>query len=119
MAAVPATFGAPTVSGDSSPGIFTTLLVYGYYVYLEMTKGQTVGKMALSFKVDRPRWRAAHAGRRPCAATPRLLLGIVPILGGLAQFVIVIVIAVTISNDPFNRGWHDNFAGGTAVVRAK
>jgi hypothetical protein len=48
-----------------------------------------------------------------------MLLSMVPLLGGLAQLVVVIVIGVTINSDPFKRGWHDNFAGGTAVVRAK
>ncbi len=48
-----------------------------------------------------------------------MLLGILPVLGGVLQFVVVVVIAVTISNDPFKRGWHDNFAGGSAVVRSR
>lgn len=97
--------------------ILTTLLTYAYFVYLESTRGQTVGKMALGYKVIGP------DGGLPSteAAAKRnayLLLGLVPFLGGLVQFVLLIVIAITISSDPFKRGWHDNFAGGTAVVRA-
>jgi uncharacterized RDD family membrane protein YckC len=49
------------------------------------------------------------------------ILAVIPIVGGLigsiAELVIVIVIAVTISNSPTKQGWHDNFAGGTRVVR--
>lgn len=97
--------------------IITTLLTFGYFAYLESTRGQTVGKMALGYKVIGP------DGGLPSieAAAKRnayLLLGLVPIVGGLVQFVLLIVIAVTISSDSFKRGWHDNFAGGTAVVRA-
>lgn len=97
--------------------IVTTLLTYAYFVYLESTRGQTVGKMALGYKVIGP------DGGLPSmeAAAKRnayLLLGLVPYLGGLVQFVLLIVIAVTINSDSFKRGWHDNFAGGTAVVRA-
>lgn len=98
--------------------MITTLLIYAYFVYLESTRGQTVGKMALGYKVIGPDGNVPAtdvAARR----NAYLLLGLIPILGGLAQFVLVIVIAVTINNDPFKRGWHDNFAGGTAVVRAK
>lgn len=99
-------------------GVITTALVFGYFVYLESTRGQTVGKMALSYKVIAPDGGVPStevAARR----NAYLLLGIIPIIGGLAQFVVVIIIAVTIGSDPFNRGWHDNFAGGSAVVRAK
>ncbi len=97
-------------------GVVGAALTFGYYVYLESTRGQTVGKMALSFKVIGP------DGNLPSSEVAMrrnawLLLSIVPFLGGLAQFVIAIVIGVTINSDPFKRGWHDNFAGGTAVVR--
>lgn len=98
--------------------IITTALTFAYFVYLESTRGQTVGKMALSFKVIGP-----DGGNPTTEVAIRrnayLLLGIVPFIGGLVQLVVVIVIAVTISNDSFKRGWHDNFAGGSAVVRAQ
>ena len=99
--------------------IFTTLLGFGYYTYLEMTKGQTVGKMALSLKVIGPDGgvpTSEQAARR----NAYVLLGIIPTaLGALVSLGVAVAIAVTISNDPFKRGWHDNFAGGTAVVRSK
>lgn len=99
-------------------GLITTLLTYAYFVYLESTRGQTVGKMALSYKVIGPDG-ALPSTEVAAKRNAYLLLGIIPFLGGLAQLVLVIVIGVTISSDAFNRGWHDNFAGGTAVVRAK
>ena len=50
------------------------------------------------------------------------MLGIIPFIGGLigalAELVAVIVIAVGISNNTATRqAWHDNFAGGTRVVK--
>ena len=51
------------------------------------------------------------------------ILAVVPFVGGLigalAELVIVILIAVTVSNSPTKQGWHDNFAGGTRVVKTK
>ncbi len=98
-------------------GVASTLLTFGYFVYLESTRGQTVGKMALSIKVVGP---DGHPPTREVAARRNAwaVVSIVPFLGDIVQLVLVIVIAVTIGSGPFNRGWHDNFAGGTAVVRA-
>jgi len=98
--------------------IATTLLGYAYAVWLEASRGQTVGKMAVGIKV------IGADGRVPTteAAAKRnawLLLSIVPVLGGLLSFIAAVAIGVTISNDPFKRGTHDNLAGGTAVVRAR
>lgn len=98
--------------------LVSTLLGFGYAVWLEASRGQTVGKMALGFKVVGPDGRVPAtdvAARR----NAWLLLGLVPILGGLLSFVVAIAIGVTIANDPFKRGTHDNFAGGSAVVRSR
>ncbi len=35
-------------------GIISTLVTYGYFVWMETARGQTVGKMALNFKVIGP-----------------------------------------------------------------
>ena len=98
--------------------LVTTMLGFAYAVWLEASRGQTVGKMALGFKVVGP------DGRLPSndVALRRnawLLLGLIPLLGPLLSFVAAIAIGVTISNDPFKRGTHDNFAGGSAVVRSR
>jgi len=98
--------------------LLSTALTYAYAVWLESSRGQTVGKMALGIKVIGPDGRLPT----PEAALRRnawLLFAIVPVLGGLLSFVAAIAIGVTIANDPFKRGTHDNFAGGTAVVRAR
>lgn len=99
-------------------GIVTTLIGFGYAVWLESSRGQTVGKMALGIKVIDVQGRVPSpevAGRR----NAWLLLSVIPLLGGLIALVVAIWIGVSISSDPFNRGVHDNFAGGTAVVRKR
>lgn len=99
-------------------GAITTLVTFAYYVWLESSRGQTVGKQILKFRTVGP------DGGYPTVdqATRRnlwLLVSILPVFGGLLSAAIAIFIGVGISNDPFKRGWHDNFAGGTAVVRAR
>ncbi|MFP5577848.1 MAG: RDD family protein [Acidimicrobiia bacterium] len=98
--------------------LVTTMLGYAYAVWLESSRGQTVGKMALGFKVVGPDGRVPA----PDVALRRngwLLLSLVPIIGGVLSFVAAVAIGVTIANDPFKRGTHDNFAGGSAVVRSR
>jgi uncharacterized RDD family membrane protein YckC len=98
--------------------LLSTALSFAYAVWLEASRGQTVGKMALGIKVIGPDGRLPA----PDAAMRRnvwLLLALVPILGGILSFVAAVAIGVTIANDPFKRGTHDNFAGGTAVVRSR
>lgn len=96
----------------------STLLGFAYAVLLEASRGQTLGKMALGYKVVGPDGRVPSndvAMRR----NAWLLLGLVPIIGGVLSFVAAVAIGVTIANDPFKRGTHDNFAGGSAVVRSR
>jgi uncharacterized RDD family membrane protein YckC len=97
-------------------GILTTLLGMAYFVWLESTRGQTVGKMVLSLRVHGP-GGALPSTEEAFKRNAWYLLGIVPVIGGLASFVIAIAIAVTISNDAAGRGLHDNFAGGTLVTK--
>lgn len=98
--------------------LLSTFLAYAYSVWLESSRGQTVGKMALGIKVIGPDGRVPTqdvALRR----NAWLLFRLVPILGQLLSFVAAVAIGVTIANDSFKRGVHDNFAGGSAVVRAR
>ncbi len=96
--------------------MLTTILAFAYFTFFESSRGQTPGKMALSIKVV---GADGHPPTLDVAARRNawLLAPLVPVIGDVAQFVLVIVIAVTIGSGPFHRGWHDNFAGGTAVVR--
>ena len=96
----------------------TTALQLGYAVWLESSRGQTLGKMATSLHVQGPEGgppTTSQAFRR----NAYMLVSLVPFVGGLASLGLVIAIAVTISNDPYGRGIHDNFAGGTIVQRVR
>jgi len=96
----------------------TTLLGYAYAVWLEASRGQTVGKMVVGIKVIGPDG-GLPANDVAARRNVWLLLSLVPVLGGILSFIAAVAIGVTINGDPFNRGTHDNFAGGSAVVRAR
>lgn len=107
------------VGGDLGNAL-TSLVAFGYFVFLETSQGATLGKKALSIAVTGD----AGATVRVDASMRRnwwMLLGLlsgIPVIGwlaGLASLAIVILIAVTISSDPRNQGWHDKL-GGTLVV---
>ena len=102
-------------------GLIGSILYLVYYVYMESSRGHTIGKQVFKLRVygasgGTP--TVEEALRRNSWAALSIL-SIVPILGiltGLAELVAVIAIAVTISSDPLNRGWHDKF-GNTSVTK--
>jgi uncharacterized RDD family membrane protein YckC len=122
---VPIIIGAMFTGGNTfgfgGSGLVTSalgaVLYTGYFAFLESNRGQTLGKMLMKIEVRGP------DGQHPSleVAIKRnawLLLSIIPIIGGLAQFVVSIIIAVTINNNVQTRqGWHDDFAGGTSVIK--
>ena len=89
---------------------------------MESRNGQTVGKMLLKLRTVGPGGgmpTTQEAFRRNFWVGLGVL-AIIPfggVLGGLAELVIVIVIAVTISQSPTKQGWHDKLAGGTQVQK--
>jgi uncharacterized RDD family membrane protein YckC len=90
-------------------GLLGTLLQFAYFVFMESTRGATVGKQACGLQVG-----AAQEALSMETAAKRnawVLLGIVPFVGGLIELVVVIVIAVTISSDALGQGVHDKWAG--------
>jgi uncharacterized RDD family membrane protein YckC len=103
--------------GGILTNLVTTALVIAYFVFLESNRGQTVGKMLLKLKVQGPGGQLPTM-EQAAKRNAYMLLGIVPILGGLAYLVAVIYIAVTINNNTTTRqGWHDEFADGTSVIK--
>ncbi len=97
----------------------------GYFGFLESSRGQTLGKMALKLKTVGPDGVSnptmAQAVRRNFFYAIQLVY-IIPILGsiigGLAFLAALIYIAVTINNDAANRqGFHDHFGEGTRVIK--
>lgn len=102
--------------------VLNAAIILGYFVLLESTRGQTLGKMLLKVRT------VGAGGGNPTAAealkrnlwTAVGLISLVPALGwasNLLQLAAAISIIVTISNNPATRqGWHDKFAG-TRVVK--
>lgn len=84
------------------------LLSYAYFVFMESSRGSTVGKRMFSIEVE------ADAGKPTVAQSAQrnawMLLSIIPGgLGGLISFGIAIAIAISIHQDPEGRGFHDRF----------
>ena len=87
-----------------------------YFLVLETSQGATFGKQWLGMSVT------DEAGSSPISMDQSfrrnwwMLLGVVQgvavlgALAGLAELIIVIVIAATISSDARNQGWHDKMA---------
>lgn len=104
--------------------ILGAAIALGYFAFMESSRGQTVGKMVIKLETRGP------TGGRPTleealkrnAFTAIGIIGIIPILGWILSpilsLVAVIMIAVTINNNTATRqGWHDQFAGGTSVIK--
>jgi len=105
--------------------VVTAAIYLGYFAFLESSRGQTLGKQVMKLRVVGPDGHShptmEQAVRRNIWAGLGIL-GVVPILGtivgGLAQLVAVIVIAVGINSDTARRQhWFDTFAGGTQVLK--
>jgi uncharacterized RDD family membrane protein YckC len=103
--------------------VIGTVINLGYFGYLESNRGQTIGKMALKLHVQTmagglPTFEQA-CRRNIWLALP--ILGIIPfvggLIGGLAELVAVIMIAVGISNDPARRPWTDKYADTRVLKR--
>jgi uncharacterized RDD family membrane protein YckC len=110
-------------AGDAVSSVISAAISLGYFTLMESGRGQTLGKMVMKLQTRGP------GGQRPTveqalrrnAFTAIPVLGVIPVIGGLSgllSLIAVITIAVTIHrNTPSHRGWHDDFAGGTTVVR--
>lgn len=114
-------FGLPmfgTGIGSFMSSLIFAVVTIAYFALMESSRGQTVGKMAMGVRTQGP------TGGNPTMEegvkrNAWIALSIIPWIGGLAQLAAAIYIAVTISNSASNTGWHDEFAGGTAVVRTR
>lgn len=98
-------------------GLFTGLLMFIYFVAMEVTQGRTVGKMLLGLHVRGPAGAPKPDFKQSAIRNAFTLLPIVPFVGGLLGVIAIIVIAVTISNSPTKQGKHDEMAGGTQVIK--
>ncbi|MBW3619081.1 MAG: RDD family protein [Actinobacteria bacterium] len=87
-----------------------------YFVWLESSQGGTLGKRMLGMSV------ASEAGVNLTAEQSFkrnwwLLLGVIPVIGPLASLGVTIYIAVTISSDDRNQGFHDKMADALVLDR--
>jgi len=108
-------FGGLNLGGFVA-GLVWAAIVVGYFALMESSGGQTVGKMVMKLKTQGP------DGENPSLemAIKRniwIALGIIPVIGGLAELGAAGYIGVTINQSPTNTGWHDTFAGGTRVIQ--
>jgi uncharacterized RDD family membrane protein YckC len=98
-------------------GLFSGVLMFGYFVLLEVTQGATLGKRLLSLTVLGPGGASRPDATQSAIRNSFTLLAVVPYLGPLLAFLAYVVIAVTISGSPTKQGKHDELAGGTQVVK--
>jgi uncharacterized RDD family membrane protein YckC len=118
LVAIPAAIvlGLLGILASAWGSVLASLLYFGYFVWLESSQGATLGKKLLSLRVV----GAGEALPSVEVAAKRnvwMLFGLIPIIGPVLSLIAVIVIIVTISSSPDNRGYHDTFAG-SRVLRA-
>ena len=97
-------------------GLFTGVLMFVYFVAMEVTQGRTLGKMLLGLSVHGPGGAPKPDFKQSAIRNAFTLLTIIP-FGGLLTFIAVVWIAMTINSSPTKQGKHDEMAGGTQVVK--
>lgn len=97
-------------------GLFTGLLMFVYFVAMEVTQGRTLGKMLLGLSVRGPAGAPKPDFKQSAIRNAFTLLTIIP-FGGLLTFIAMVWIAMTIHSSPTKQGKHDEMAGGTQVVK--
>jgi len=99
-------------------GLFSGVLMFAYFVAMEVTQGRTLGKMLLGLSVHGPGGASKPDVKQSAIRNAFTLLTIVPYIGGLLAVIAYVVIAVTINGSPTKQGKHDELAGGTQVVKS-
>ncbi len=98
-------------------GLFSGVLMFGYFVLFEVTQGSSPGKKLLGLEVRGPGGAAKPDAKQSAIRNAFTLLAVVPYFGGLLAFIAYVVIAATISSSPTKQGKHDELAGGTQVLK--
>jgi uncharacterized RDD family membrane protein YckC len=98
-------------------GLFSGVLMFGYFVLLEDNYGASLGKKLLGLTVHGPGGAPKPDLKQSAIRNSFTLLAVVPYLGHFLAVIAYIVIAVTISSSPTKQGKHDELAGGTQVVK--
>jgi uncharacterized RDD family membrane protein YckC len=95
--------------------VLQAVLVFAYFVVLDVAWGTTPGKRLLGLRVTGPDGARPTTGQA-AAREAFTLLGAIPFAGPLLALIAWIVIVVTVSKSPQGQGAHDTLAGGTRVV---
>jgi uncharacterized RDD family membrane protein YckC len=98
-------------------GLFSGVMMFGYFVLFEVTHGSSLGKRLLGLTVHGPGGVSKPDLKQSAIRNSFTLLAVVPYIGHLLAFVAYVIIAVTISASPTKQGKHDELAGGTQVVK--
>ncbi len=98
-------------------GLFSGVLMFGYFVLFEVTQGASLGKRLLGLSVLGPGGRPRPDVAQSAIRNSFTLLAVVPYLGPLLAFAAYVIIAVTINASPCKQGKHDELAGGTQVIK--
>ncbi|BBX45071.1 RDD family protein [Mycobacterium cookii] len=98
-------------------GLFSGVLMFGYFVLFEVTQGASLGKRLLGLSVLGPGGLPRPTASQSAIRNSFTLLAVVPYVGPLLAFIAYVVIAVTINASPCKQGKHDELAGGTQVIK--
>ncbi|WP_067822978.1 RDD family protein [Nocardia inohanensis] len=88
-----------------------------YFVCFEVSSGATPGKKLLGLHVNGAGGAAKPSIAESAKRNAYMLLNLIPWLGNVLWAGAALAIAVTVGTSPAKQGWHDNFAGGTQVVK--
>lgn len=100
-------------------GLFSGVLTFAYFVFFEVSYGTTPGKKLLGLTVHGPGGAAKPDFRQSAIRNSFTLLAVIPYyLGSLLALIAYVVIAVTINASPSKQGKHDEWAGGTQVIKS-
>ncbi len=95
--------------------LVTSAVGFAYLVWFEANRsGQTIGKQLLNLRVV-AEGGGAETMDQAVRRNAWVLVGIVPIVGGLLSLLAVIWIVIGINSDPGNVGPHDKMAGARVV----
>lgn len=112
---------ADKTSGVILMSAISLLAMVAYHVHFESREGRTPGKRVFGLRIVNANGAVPsveEAFRRNAWILLGVLSGVpgIKAISGLAQAAAGVGIAVTISMDADNQGWHDKFAGGTRVL---
>lgn len=113
VCAIGALAGGPSFRGRDL--VVVTVAIYAAISVMQALWGRTPGKLLCGLVVvsrsgGRPSWWASFT------CNTWLLFGVVPVVGGVVEVLVVGALLITMHRDPAHRGFHDVFSE-TATVQ--